>query len=208
MARRLAPQPSRCSWPAEGLARTTSPPHRFSPGPTSAPRATVSTLCWRCWPERPARASPAASYTRLSTPFAQRAAQSSQSSTLDALSATSSELSPADSENAYTARPPRKIASDLSRRRSLVRLPSLSRERSHQRVLDRKDVEGLLAAALAAIFMPGAVLRPTLDSGAHAAGRSGGKGGSSPRDAGRMLPFPAGRRERESRCRRHERSTR
>ena len=53
----------------------------------------------------------------------------------------------------------------------------------------------------------GAVLRRTSDPGAHAAGRAGAKGASSPRDAGRVLPFPAGRRERESRCRRPERST-
>src|SRR5207247_9185408 len=38
----------------------------------------------------------------------------------------------------------------------------------------------------------GAVLRPTSDAGAHAAGRSGGKGGSSPRDAGRVLAFRRG----------------
>jgi MFS family permease len=38
--------------------------------------------------------------------------------------------------------------------------------------------------------------------------RAGAKGASSRRDAGLKLPFPAGRRERESRGRRHERSTR
>jgi hypothetical protein len=47
----------------------------------------------------------------------------------------------------------------------------------------------------------GAVPRPTPDSGAHAAGDSGGKGGSCSRDAGRTLPFLAGCREREPRGR-------
>ena len=64
------------------------------------------------------------------------------------------------------------------------------------------------AEAVADIVLFGAVPRPTPDSGAHAAGQAGAKGASSPRDAGRVLPFPAGRRERESRGRRHERSTR
>ena len=52
------------------------------------------------------------------------------------------------------------------------------------------------------ILAVGVVPRRTFDPGAHAAGRSGGKGGSSPRDTGQRLPFPVGRRERESRCRR------
>ena len=38
----------------------------------------------------------------------------------------------------------------------------------------------------------GAVLRPTPGSGAHAAGRSGGKGASSSRDAGRVLTLSGG----------------
>ena len=43
-----------------------------------------------------------------------------------------------------------------------------------------------------AIVRQGVVSRQTSDSGAHAAGSSGGKGGSSPRDAGRCCPFRRG----------------
>ena len=66
----------------------------------------------------------------------------------------------------------------------------------------------LRGLADARMFVGGAVLRPTSDSGAHAAGPAEAKVATSRRDAGRTLPFPAGHRERESRRRRLERSTR
>jgi hypothetical protein len=47
-------------------------------------------------------------------------------------------------------------------------------------------------AAGAGILVRGAVLRRTSDSGAHAAGSGGGKGGSSSRDAGRMHALSGG----------------
>ena len=50
----------------------------------------------------------------------------------------------------------------------------------------------LRAAAVADIVLFDAVLRPTLDPGAHATGLARAKGTSSPRDAGQLLPFPAG----------------
>ena len=57
--------------------------------------------------------------------------------------------------------------------------------------------------------MDGAVPRQTLDSGAHATGLSGGKGGSSLRDAGQDRgPFRRGCCEREPRRRRLWRDTR